>query len=196
MAYAPLVGTDERNVETYPVAFEMAHAYGIPHRAVHLEISNSRAEFFVWERQDGRLEIPGGHVDWLTPAHCPESYEEAALRETIEELALLVNWQVSVTAARARLQGYLRRIGPLVINQLPSPQGHNNEFVAVFALAWQDSWGEACQFVLSDEGHTAPRWLSLAALQQQSRQHPIGINAALQLFWQRRGILIPLEPRR
>jgi 8-oxo-dGTP pyrophosphatase MutT (NUDIX family) len=194
MAYAPLVGTDSTNTQAYPVDFETAHAQGRPHRAVHLEISNSRAEFFVWERQDGRLEIPGGHVDWITQAHRPESYEEAALRETIEELNLLVNWQVSATEARARLHGHLRRIGPLVINQLPSPQGHNNEWVAVFGLAWEGSWGDPCQFVLSEEGHTAPRWLSLEGIKQESMQHPI--NAALRLFLQRHGILIPLGPQR
>lgn len=150
-----------------------ACAQGIPHRAVHLEIFNAQAQYLVWQRQDGRLEIPGGHVDWLPRANRGESFEEAALREAVEELYLSYNWQVPVEQAQARLHGHLRRIGPLVINQLPSPQGHNNEWVAVFALAWQGSWGDPCQFVLSDEGHTDPRWLSLEAVQQQSRQHSL-----------------------
>ena len=194
MVYALLVGTDETNDQVYAVDFETAHARGIPHRAVHLEITNAEAHYLVWQRQDGCLEIPGGHVDWLSHTNRPESYEEAALREAIEELNLLVNWQVSATTARACLYGYLHR-GPLIINQLPSAQGINNEWVAVFTLAWQGSWGDPCQFVLSEEGHTDPRWLSLEEVQQQSTQHPLGINAALRLFMARRGILIPLTSR-
>ena len=163
---------------------------------MHLEITNTKAEYLVWQRQDGLLEIPGGHVDWLSSANRPESYEEAALREATEELNLLANWQASADEVRARLHRHLHRIAPLIINQLPRVRGFNNEWVAVYTLMWQDPWGDLCQFVLSEEGHTAPRWLTLEAVKQESMQHPMGINAALRLFLGRRGILIPLRPRR
>jgi 8-oxo-dGTP pyrophosphatase MutT (NUDIX family) len=190
MAHALIVGTDIANRKTYPVDFLNAHARGIPHRAVQIEVTNARGEYLVWEAQK-MLEIPGGHVDWDSQADRPESYEEAACRELMEELRLLEHWHIAPADARARLHGSLH-CGPLIINQL-STRGFNNEFVVVFTLAWQDTWGNPCEFTL-EEGHTAPRWLTLEAAKQESLRHPI--NSALRLFFQRRGILIPIWPRR
>ena len=103
MHYPPLVATDALDSSVYPLDFSTVHMQGIPHRAVHIEIVNSSGNYFIWHRTDGRLEIPGGHVNWLESKNRPESYEEAAMRELIEELNLPFNWGLSLENAQARL---------------------------------------------------------------------------------------------
>ncbi|MGH9754434.1 MAG: NUDIX domain-containing protein [Blastocatellia bacterium] len=191
MSDSPLVATDATDSHPYPLDFVIAHRDGIPHRAVHFEIFNDQGNYFVWLRLDGRLEIPGGHVDWNEKQNRPESYEEAALRELCEELNLSVNWKLSPSDVENKLLGRLIPIAKIV-NQVPSSHGSNNEWVTVYELRWQSDWGNPCEFIFSEEGHRAARWLSLNEIEELSIKSPMAINSALRLFLQRRGVLIPI----
>jgi ADP-ribose pyrophosphatase YjhB (NUDIX family) len=186
-----LVATDATDSLAYPSDFPTVHRLGIPHRVVHLEITNGQGGYYVWQRVDERYEIPGGHVNWLDDLDRPESYEEAAIRELIEELNLKINWDLATDAVQARLQGMLLPVVRLV-NQVPSSHGNNNEWVTVYSLKWPPEWHDPCTFVLSDEGNKSPLWLSLKQIEERSLANPMSINAALRLFLQRRGILVPL----
>ncbi len=192
MPYSPLVATDPRDSTVYPLDFQTVHEQGVPHRSVHVEITNYQGNYFVWQRTDERLEIPGGHVDWLEHQNRPESYEEAVLREIIEELNLSINWNVDFDTARARLK---ERLLPIVrlVNQVPSLHGNNNEWVTVYGLNWQIEWGDPCgpEWDLSEEGKS-PCWSSLIEIERRSLEIPMDINAALRLFLRRRNVLVPL----
>jgi 8-oxo-dGTP pyrophosphatase MutT (NUDIX family) len=193
MINSPLVATNATDTKAYPLDFQTVHKEGIPHRSVHVEIVNEQGEYLLWHRMDGRLEILGGHVDWLPEEERPESYAEAAIRETIEELNLLKNWQIDCDAAYARLQEHISPITRLV-NQIPSSHGNNNEWVTVFSLNWQNNWGNPCDsgWHLSVESHS-PHWYSLEEIKRYSLEKPMSINAALRLFLQRRGINVPTQ---
>jgi 8-oxo-dGTP pyrophosphatase MutT (NUDIX family) len=192
MHYPPLVATDARDFRTYPLDFETIHEQGIPHRAVHIEIVNNQENYFIWQRNDGRLEIPGGHVDWVEGQSRPETYEESALREIAEELNCSIVWNLHIDIVYLRLKEFLF---PIIhtINQIPSLHGNNNEWVFVYSLKWQSEWGDPCNigWRLSDEGQS-PRWLSLSEIERFCLEKPMSINAALRLLLRRRGVLVPL----
>jgi len=192
MKFPPLVATDARDLRTYPLDFETVHAKGIPHRAVHIEIVNHQGKYFIWQRKDGRLEIPGGHVDWLEDRDRPETYEESALRETTEELNCAAVWKLDLDVVYERLREHLFPIVH-IINQTPSSHGNNNEWVFVYGLKWQIKWGNPCnvEWQLSEEGQS-PRWMLLNEVEQFCLEKPMSINAALRLFMQRHGVLVPL----
>lgn len=66
-----------------------AHAKGLMHRASHVWIFNKKGEFLLQKRSAGKDTCPNmwtssvcGHVD------AGESYEDAAVREIIEEIGL------------------------------------------------------------------------------------------------------------
>ena len=208
MVYAPLVVTDEKDSHAISSEeierlkgldhlddFQYVHCRGIPHRSAHIEIVNSEEKFFVWERQDGRLEIPGGHVDWLRDENRPETYEEAARRETVEELRLGCMWK-GETEALDKLRGLLVPVEK-VINQIPSSHVNNNEWVAVYRLHWPKDWQDPCKLLhdlakckeeTKAEGRSA-RWMSIQEIMRKSLSDPMGINSALRLFLRRRGIM-------
>jgi 8-oxo-dGTP pyrophosphatase MutT (NUDIX family) len=192
MSHPPIVATDARDARPYPLDFETVHRQGIPHRSVHLEIAGPESTYLVWHRPDGRLEIPGGHVDWLTAPDRPETYQEAALRELAEELALPANWGAEMDAVCARLRARMLAVAHIV-NQLPSSHGRNNEWVTVFRLHWQDEWRDPCSpgWTLSAEG-TSPCWLSVDEIEQRGLARPARISASLRLFLRRRGVLAPV----
>lgn len=187
----PLVATDATDSVAYPMDFVAVHTRGIPHRVVHLEITNSAGDIFVCRREDKRLEIPGGHVEWMESEDRPESDEEAALRELCEELNLSYNWKMPVGDVVARLKGHLHPVVKTV-NQLPGLQGNNNEWVTVYGVNWLDEWGDPCKFRLSEEGNHEPQWLTIKELKELSLANPMGINSAVRLLLQRRNIPIPL----
>jgi 8-oxo-dGTP pyrophosphatase MutT (NUDIX family) len=193
LPYSSLTATDSFDTNVYPLDFETIHKQGIPHRAVQIEIINDRGLFFVWQRTDGRLEILGGHVDWLEHQNRSEEYEEAAIREITEELNITENWKKDVESISLMVKTHL---SPIVrfINQLPSSHGNNNEWVTAYKLIWQTEWSDPCkpEWKLSNEG-TSPVWLSFEEIQSFSIQNPRKINAALRHFFQRRGVLIPLS---
>jgi fructose-1,6-bisphosphatase/inositol monophosphatase family enzyme/8-oxo-dGTP pyrophosphatase MutT (NUDIX family) len=158
------VDPDNSDTSTRPVDRRQAHAEGVPHRAVHIEIKRRDGRYFVWHRPDGRLEIPGGHVDWLAALGRAESYHQACVRELIEELDLEQNWKVNPAA---RLQSPNLRHTATVANRLPSSQGNNNEWVAVFQLDWAKDWGDPAdpgQWELRPIGAggegVSPRWVA------------------------------------
>ncbi|MBN2006471.1 MAG: NUDIX hydrolase [Anaerolineae bacterium] len=190
MLNLPLVATDITDTEAYPADFQTVHKEGILHRSVHIEIVNEQEKYFVWYRMDGRMEILGGHVDWLVDQERSESYEEAAIRETIEELNLLDNWTVDYESAYTRLKEHISPIARLR-NKIPSSHGNNNEWVTVFSLSWPNDWGDPCRpgWCLSNEGYS-PHWLSLEEIKLYALDKSTNINAALNLFLQRRGILV------
>lgn len=186
-----IVGTDYRDQDTHRLDRERAHQDGIPHRAVHIEIIAGDGRYLVWERRDGRLEIPGGHVDWNEEEGRAETYDEAALREAIEELNLKVNWDGNDATARDRLKSKISSVCRL-INQLPSNAGNNNEWVTVFQLRWDThEWGNPEQFRFGEEGNTRAQWLSLEELVDLCTSGRRKINAALRLLFQRHNVLIP-----
>jgi len=213
MAYKPLVVTNEtdswacssekicrteNNELSHLNSFQYVHWCGLLHRSTHIEIINSEGKFFIWERRDGRLEIPGGHVDWLNSENRPETYEEAARRETVEELKLDNMWKGEMEALN-NLQGLLVPIEK-VINQIPSSHVNNNEWVVVYRLYWPKDWQDPCEF-LRDlakqkqdskvEGKAeSARWMSIQEIKQKSLGNPMGINSALRLFLRRHGIMV------
>ncbi len=188
-----IVGTNERDDAVFSVPFEIAHRTGVPHRVVHVEIFNAKGKYLVVRRSDGRLEIPGGHVAWIRASDRAETYEEAAIREIIEELNLETNWKIGKAATLKRLTG-ARAFLAKEINQVEKGEFLNNEWVAVFSLAWGRTWGDPCHFErLGSEGNKSPRWHTLASLAEECIRRPTEVNSALRLFMRRRGILIPLR---
>jgi 8-oxo-dGTP pyrophosphatase MutT (NUDIX family) len=212
MAHAPLVITDEVDSQTWSSdawpdfanrpatqahldSFQYVHCFGLPHRATHIEIMNGNEKLFVWERKDGRLEIPGGHVDWVTTQNRPESYEEAAMRETVEELQLDKMWE-SKEKALNQLQGLFVPVARM-INQIPSSHVNNNEWVTVYRLHWREDWQDPVS--LLQKSNTAAegkpktaQWTSLQGIKTWSLDNPMKINAALRLFLQRQGVIISI----
>jgi 8-oxo-dGTP pyrophosphatase MutT (NUDIX family) len=192
------VDPDDSDTSARPVDRRRAHAEGILHRAAHIEIKRRDGRYFIWRRPDGRLEIPGGHVDWLAALGRAESYHEACVRELIEELDLERNWKVNPVAL---LQSPGLRHTATVANQLPGLQGNNNEWVAVFQLDWVEDWGDPTDpdpknWKLKPvggggEGYS-PRWVALDELARECQENPAGINAALRLFMTRRGFPIAM----
>ncbi len=185
--------------------FQYVHCVGIPHRSSHVEIVNASGEFFVWERRDGRLEIPGGHVDWIVKENLPESYEEAARRETVEELQLDRMFG-SIEAAMTKLDGKLDFIEK-AINQIPSSHLNNNEWVEVYRLCWPPDWKDPCEHLhqlacehlhqLAEEWPgdkfegmpLTATWMSLGEIKEKADRDPMKINAALRLLLRRNGIM-------
>jgi 8-oxo-dGTP pyrophosphatase MutT (NUDIX family) len=186
MDHPPIVGTDANDSTVYPVDFEMAHRQGIPHRSVHIEVRwNDR--WLVWRRLDGRWEIPGGHVDWLVRENVPESYDNAALRESCEELSLDANWSLSKEEACRRIQNFLRPMGQILNRNTVDT---NYEHVGLFELCWQPEWGDPCEFALGPEVHSKPRWMTLAEIFQLAEENPAQTNSALRLMLSRNGQLV------
>ena len=196
MKSARLVGTSWTNDTCFPIDWESAHRAGIPHRAVHMEIVDPQGRLLVRHRRDGRLENPGGHVDWLERRSRAETYDEAAVRETLEELALVANWRIERRQVEERLRGALAPV-TMIVNQLPSSHGLNNEWVAVYRVVWPPDWADpsADSWTLDEEeGGSRPSWQHIADLERLCSADPKRLNAALRLLLQRRGILIPLTP--
>lgn len=96
----PLKGNPQRGDEIFDVVNEQdevigqatrreVHAKGLPHRAIHLFLFNSRGELFLQKRSWLKDAHPG---DWDSSAaghlDAGESYESAAIRELEEELGL------------------------------------------------------------------------------------------------------------
>lgn len=189
--YPPITATDHMDSYAYPMDFIAVHQLGIPHRVVHIEIVNVLGQFFAWERADGRLEILGGHVDWIEVQNRPESYEEAALREISEELNLTINWKITNDDALERMRDYMSPIEKFV-NQIPGANENNNEWVTAYRLIWQKEWEDPSKFILSDEGNRFPSWFTVEDIILHGLKHPMGINSALRLFLRRRGVLIPI----
>lgn len=190
----PVIATDALDEAAFPESYGNVHRLGTPHRACHIEIHDSQDRWLIWRRADGRWELPGGHLDWRSEECRPESYEEAALRETMEELNVSLNWHMSDAEAQSRLAGRFIPLGR-VINQLPSSAGANNEWVGVYRLCWLNEWGDPTTFAFGEEGNHSPHWMTLREIIDKSLADPMRINSALRLFLARRNILIPLLPR-
>ena len=214
MTFLPLVvtdSTDSRAVSSESIprtnatfahldGFQYVHCAGIPHRSSHVEILNANGAFFIWERKDGRLEIPGGHLDWLTEHNRPETYEEAARRETVEELELEEMFG-SFKDAMEKLHGGLVPVEK-VINQIPSSHVNNNEWVTVYRLHWQSEWPDPCEHLRTLAKTKAEKkfegkaesatWMSLETIKEKGILDPMKINAALRLLLRRRGIMVPV----
>lgn len=196
MKHPPIVITDSRDENPRRGESTQAHEEGLCHRTVHLEIMDSEGRYLVCSRQDDRREIPGGHVDWLDEPDGgrPETYEEAALRETAEELGLVPKeyspQQLEDAKEELRRLANPRRVAKEV-NQLPSSQGNNNEHVVVYRFTFPD---ELKQRINLTEG-TDPVWLSEEEIEEWALQPAnwMRINAALRLFLRRRGIVVPLQ---
>jgi 8-oxo-dGTP pyrophosphatase MutT (NUDIX family) len=190
-SHPPITVTDEYDRPLHPEGPYEVHSRGLPHRVIHAEIIDPAGRWFAWRRKGGRLEIPGGHVDWLTQFDRSETYEEAALRELIEELNLERNWQMSFGLACDRLRPHLTQVGRY-INQLPSTHGPNNEWLGVFHLRWQTAdWGDPAGYSHFGDGSKEPEWLHLDDIVRRGMNRKLEFNAALHLFLQRRGIMAP-----
>lgn len=188
-----LVGTDIRDKIVFPASYDNVHRNGIIHRAVHLEIYLKNNNRLVWKRNDGRLEIPGGHVVWDEKNDSAETYTCAAAREITEELNLEVNWQCSAGIAIERITNRLKKLVKIA-NQLPSSSGINNEWVQVYCLEWNITEdGDPQNFVLGHEGNSEPEWCQINELANKAVTSPKNINSALRLMLLRNGILIPLS---
>jgi 8-oxo-dGTP pyrophosphatase MutT (NUDIX family) len=188
-----IVATDSRNVETWPVDRRDAHERGLIHRAVHVEVQDNAGRLLIWRRRDGRLEIPGGHVDWLSGEGRAESYLECASRELCEELALAANWGIPFDTARERVAPLLASVA-IVSNQLPGRSGKNNEWVNVFQLLWQEGCGDPAgsNWTLDpEEGMSAATWLAVDEIERRCLLAPALPTAALRLLLLRRGVLVP-----
>ncbi len=179
-----IVATDWGNRNPFPETLERVHTTGIPHRAVHLEVFDEAGRLLVWRRSDGRLEIPGGHVDWSEALHTPEPDVVAAARELLEETGA----DPSATAVAA-LSGQLEHCADF-FNQ--SQNGRNNEWVQVFRIDVRRypavgravpnhprAFDGGANDVLSDEGNFEPRWLGLDDLLDWLRADPTGATSAL-----------------
>lgn len=181
-----IVVTNEQNDGSclLPHRFSKTHSEGLWHRVVHIELKNEEGKYFVWQRYDGRYEIPGGHVSWIAIQDRAETYEEAVQRELIEELNLLWNWQCLEDKCREILKDrQLIRIEEPFKNELGSTHGDNKEWVSVYGLTWKNAWNDPCKYKLSREGKNA-RWLSLEEIKALHETGAV-LNAALKLFLQR-----------
>lgn len=185
-----IVAVDSNNANERAVERRTAHKQGISHRAVHIDIRNNDGRYLVWRRFDGRLEVLGGHVDWLSALGRGETNFEAVVRELREELNLEKNW-LEDPAGRLR-QPYLRQIDTIE-NRLPSSQGDNHEWVAVFLLDWSKDWGDpAGKWSLKavsqgGEGYS-PQWLTPVELARECGGDDAKVNAAAKLFLARHNV--------
>lgn len=175
-----LAVTNEQNdANLSPHRFSRTHCEGLWHRVVHIEIKN-RDEYFVWQRHDGRYEIPGGHVSWIAMQNRAETYEEAALRELTEELNLPWNWKILEEDCKKKLKDSGRLIGSPFKNELSSTHGNNKEWVNVYELTWSSDWVDPCKAEVGQEGKN-PKWLTLEEI-RGLHAAGAGMNAALRLF--------------
>ena len=173
------VTNDQNDANLSPHRFSKTHCEGLWHRVVHIEIKN-RDKYFVWQRSDGRYEIPGGHVSWIATQNRAETYEEAAQRELTEELNLPWNWKLAAEDCKRKLKDSGNLIGSPFKNELSSTHGNNKEWVSVYELTWASDWVDPCKSELGEEGNN-PQWLSLEEI-RVLHDAGAGLNAALQLF--------------
>ena len=177
-----IVGTDWANENPYPLDFESAHESGKPHRSVHVEVMNDEGSFLVWTRADGRLELPGGHVEWFGDQS--ESTDHAAARELLEEVGCPPD---AVEAHVDTLRRKLVRIGTY-LNR--SKAGKNNEWVDVFTVESTDlprvALSRLDADVLSTEGNAKATWMQLEGIRRVAFANPLGVNSSLALLLARR----------
>jgi 8-oxo-dGTP pyrophosphatase MutT (NUDIX family) len=177
-----IVGTDWSNRHPYALDFRAAHQSGRPHRSVHVEVLDEESRLLVWARRDGRLELPGGHVEWRDDA--PEPTDRAAARELLEELGCA---DVVIESAVEPLRSKLKKVATQ-LNR--SDAGKNNEWVDVFGVARSELPAEALATpgdgVVSAEGNSKPRWMRLDEIREAAMLNPLGINSSLALLLARR----------
>ena len=116
------------------------------HRSVKVLIVNAKAELLLQRRSATKDRFPdcwdvsvAGHVDW------GEEYVEAAVRETAEEVGLIV------------CAGELRRLGKLLIEL---------DWETEFQLAYELRLGELADFHFPADEVAELRWVSRAELQR------------------------------
>lgn len=155
------------------------HRRGTPHRAVHVEVWRGD-EVLVWQRTDGRFELPGGHVRWLPSG--PEPLDEAAARELLEELGRAEH---DVARQLGAVQRQLQAVTKC-LNR--SRAGANNEWVTVYRIAAAAVPGSvqlARPGVLSAEGNRDARWWAPRDVMHVARSEPQQLASSLKLFAER-----------
>ncbi len=175
-----VVAADWGNENPYPFDFARAHAAGVPHRAVHVEVSNGKGQLLVWMRADGRLELPGGHNQWVNGK--PELAEQAAARELLEELG------VEREKIERKCAELAQCLTPVAVELNRSDRAHNYEWVTIFAVDW-DVLGlplPTSHSQLSAEGNRDPKWLRIGDIQAQAELGPSHLNSSLLMLLGRR----------
>lgn len=186
--YRRIVEVDQDDLHPRPIAFDVAHSQGRIHRAVHVEIYSAiRDKTLVLRRNESqrRLELVGGHVDWLDSAGREETYRECCLRELKEELSLRENvpWLCEADIDE-ELRNSLEEVRKC-FNRAKSAHRNNAEHVQIFRLNWPEAWGDpALPWWKWNEEVVAAYWLSRADLFSQGLQSDM-VNTALRMFIER-----------
>ena len=175
-----IVAADWSDATPRPLRYHLVHSSGIPHRASHVEVWQGQ-RLLVWSRSDGKLELPGGHLRWRDDG--PESFEQAAARELLEELGA---GDDVVARELDALRGALELVVASCFNQ--SMAGKNNEWVSVYRVGAEllpllpslDAPG-----ALSSDGNRDARWWSVADIRQFAEREPLALASSLKLLLDR-----------
>jgi len=185
--YRQIVQVDQNDLHPRPTAFDVAHTQGRIHRVVHVEIySATRDKHLVLRRNDSqrRLELVGGHVDWLDSEGRAETYRDCCIRELKEELSLRENLPLSESEIDEELGSSLVEVRKC-FNRGKSSHRNNAEHVQIFRLSWPEAWGDpALPWWKWNEEVLAAYWMSRKDLFSQDFQSDIA-NTALRMFIER-----------
>jgi len=174
-----IVGVEAGRERSFPISFQVAHRYGVCHLVMHVEVQDEEGRILVWKREDGRLELPGGHVAW--GGHGGEEPRYAAARELLEELGV----GSEELADRACQLMKVVRIVAWQTNE--SADGDNREWVGIarVPLAALGAVNMKLAGALSGEKNHDPEWMSIEQVRAYVDAHPDGYNSSIRLLMER-----------
>jgi len=141
--YRRIVRVDERDRAARAIAFDVAHRNGLLHRVVHIEIySDDKRQYLIFRRNEiaRRMEIVGGHVNWLADKRRSETYIESCVRELKEELSLVKNTDLNERLLDSEIKRHLYKGIKEKNEGMRSDHRFNREWVQVFRFRWPRAW--------------------------------------------------------
>ncbi len=132
-----------------------------------------------------RLELIGGHVNWLECADREESHIECCVRELKGELSLPENVSWSRSKIDQQLSDSLEEIGQHY-NRSKSIHRNSAEHVRIFKLSWPNEWGDpALPWWTWNEEVVSGYWVSMSVLFKQNLTSEM-VNTSLRMFIERK----------